>query len=74
VLCSSCPWSIVKLNFFDNTAHNSMVHSLVLISSTMLCSYHGAQIFEIYGLGRDVVDVGFRGSVSRIGGLTLDEV
>jgi glutamate synthase (ferredoxin) len=40
----------------------------------MLCSYHGAQIFEIYGLGRDVVDVGFRGSVSRIGGLTLDEV
>jgi len=39
-----------------------------------LTSYHGAQIFEIYGLGRDVVDVGFRGSVSRIGGLTLDEV
>lgn len=40
----------------------------------MGCSYHGAQIFEIYGLGQEVVDTAFRGSVSRIGGLTLDEV
>lgn len=38
------------------------------------CSYCGAQIFEIYGLGEDVVDTAFCGSVSRIGGLTLDEV
>lgn len=37
-------------------------------------SYHGAQIFEIYGLDEDVVDTAFRGSVSRIGGLTLNEV
>jgi glutamate synthase domain-containing protein 2 len=39
-----------------------------------LLSYCGAQIFEIYGLGQDVVDLAFRGSVSKIGGLTLDEV
>lgn len=37
-------------------------------------SYCGAQIFEIYGLGRDVVDMSFRGSVSVIGGLALNEV
>jgi glutamate synthase (ferredoxin) len=39
-----------------------------------LLSYCGAQIFEIYGLGQDVVDLAFCGSVSKIGGLTLDEV
>ena len=37
-------------------------------------SYCGAQIFEIYGLGKDVVDIAFCGSVSKVGGLTLDEV
>ncbi|MCO5561597.1 hypothetical protein L7F22_015218 [Adiantum nelumboides] len=40
----------------------------------LLSSYCGAQIFEIYGLGKDVVDTAFCGSVSRIGGLTLDEL
>jgi glutamate synthase (ferredoxin) len=37
-------------------------------------SYCGAQIFEIYGLGKEVVDIAFCGSVSRVGGLNLDEV
>jgi glutamate synthase (ferredoxin) len=41
---------------------------------TFLDSYCGAQIFEIYGLGQEVVDLAFCGSVSKIGGLTLDEV
>jgi len=39
-----------------------------------LFSYCGAQIFEIYGLGQDVVDLAFTGSVSKISGLTFDEV
>ncbi|CAJ2671649.1 unnamed protein product [Trifolium pratense] len=41
---------------------------------SLLSSYCGAQIFEIYGLGKEVVDVAFTGSVSKIGGLTFDEV
>jgi len=41
---------------------------------SLLSSYSGAQIFEIYGLGEEVVSASFKGSVSRIGGLTLDEV
>ncbi|CAL5423087.1 unnamed protein product [Camellia sinensis] len=32
------------------------------------------KIFEIYGLGKEVVDLAFCGSVSSIGGLTLDEL
>ncbi|XP_066391614.1 ferredoxin-dependent glutamate synthase, chloroplastic-like [Miscanthus floridulus] len=41
---------------------------------SLLSSYCGAQIFEIYGLGQEVVDLAFCGSVSKIGGLTLDEL
>ena len=41
---------------------------------SLLSCYHGAQIFEAYGLGADVVDTCFRGSVSRIGGLSLADV
>jgi glutamate synthase (NADPH/NADH) large chain len=39
-----------------------------------LQSYHGAQIFEILGLNKQVVDTYFAGAVSRIGGLGLDEI
>ena len=37
-----------------------------------LQSYQGAQIFEILGLGKEVVDTYFSGSISRIGGINLD--
>ncbi|KOS06185.1 glutamate synthase [Flavobacterium akiainvivens] len=37
-------------------------------------SYQGAQIFEILGLSRDVVDTYFTGSVSNIEGLQLDDI
>lgn len=39
-----------------------------------LQSYQGAQIFEIIGLNRDVVDKCFTGATSRIEGLGLDEI
>lgn len=39
-----------------------------------LQSYHGAQIFEVLGIEKSVVDTYFCGSVSRIGGLTLDDI
>ncbi len=39
-----------------------------------LQSYHGAQIFEVLGIDKSVVDNYFCGSVSRIGGLTLDDI
>ena len=41
---------------------------------SLLSSYHGAQIFEAYGIGGDALDTGFRGSVSRIGGMSLDDI
>jgi len=41
---------------------------------SLLSCYHGAQIFECYGLGRGVVDLCFAGSVSRIGGMDLNDL
>ncbi len=39
-----------------------------------LASYQGAQIFEILGLNKEVVDKYFTGTVSRIEGLSLDGI
>nr|YP_009313660.1 Glutamate synthase [Helminthocladia australis]SCW21914.1 Glutamate synthase [Helminthocladia australis] len=41
---------------------------------SLLSSYHGAQIFEILGLGADIVDFAFKGTVSRVGGMNLQEL
>ena len=41
---------------------------------SLLSSYHGAQIFEILGLGHDVVDTAFKGTVSRVNGMNLQEL
>jgi glutamate synthase (NADPH/NADH) large chain len=37
-------------------------------------SYRGAQVFEAIGLGQDLVDEYFTGTVSRLGGVGLDEL
>ena len=37
-------------------------------------SYRGAQLFEAVGLGRDLVDRYFPGTVSRVGGLELADI
>jgi len=41
---------------------------------SLLTSYAGAQIFEAVGLGDEVVDRSFKGTTSRIGGMTFDDV
>jgi glutamate synthase (NADPH/NADH) large chain len=39
-----------------------------------VASYCGAQVFEAIGLGRELVDEYFTGTVSRLGGIGLDEI
>lgn len=41
---------------------------------SLLSSYHGAQIFEAIGLAPDVIELAFKGTTSRVGGLNLQEV
>ena len=37
-------------------------------------SYQGSKIFEAFGIDKDVIDRYFTGTVSRIGGITLDDI
>ena len=37
-------------------------------------SYHGAQIFEIVGLSQEIVDHSFTGTISRLGGMSFDDL
>ncbi len=39
-----------------------------------VASYTGAQVFEAIGLGQELVDEYFTGTVSRLGGIGLDEI
>jgi glutamate synthase (NADPH) large chain len=39
-----------------------------------LQSYKGAQIFEAFGLSDEVIDECFNGTISRIGGLSFDDI
>jgi glutamate synthase domain-containing protein 2 len=41
---------------------------------SLLSSYQGGQIFEIIGLSDEIVDVAFRGSVSRVGGMNFSDI
>lgn len=41
---------------------------------SLLSSYHGAQIFEILGLGQSIVDLAFSGTVSPLDGMTIYEL
>ncbi|TVQ21893.1 MAG: glutamate synthase large subunit [Leptolyngbya sp. DLM2.Bin15] len=41
---------------------------------SLLTSYHGAQIFEAIGIGSELLDLAFRGTASRLGGLTVADL
>jgi len=41
---------------------------------SLLTSYQGAQIFEAIGIGHDLVELGFYGTTSRVGGLSISEL
>jgi len=44
------------------------------IGISLLASYHGAQIFEAIGIGADLVELAFKGTTSRVAGISLKEL
>ena len=56
----------------------AVLHGIVKIASKMgistIQSYQGAQIFEAIGISRQVVDKYFTDTVSRVGGITLEDI
>merc|ERR1712176_351632 len=53
---------------------NGMLKILSKIGISLLTSYSGAQIFEAIGLGEEVISYGFKGTTSRIGGMSLQDI
>ena len=56
----------------------AILHGIVKISSKMgistIQSYQGAKIFEAIGISKEVTDKYFAGTVSRVGGITMEDI
>ena len=61
-----------------NDYNDAVLHGIVKIASKMgvstIQSYQGSQIFEAIGINKDVIDKYFTNTVSRIGGIGLDDI
>ncbi|WP_217515015.1 glutamate synthase large subunit [Vibrio metschnikovii] len=68
----------IEVNKYFENYRKGINAGLLKIFSKMgistLQSYHGAQIFEALGISKSVVDKYFTGTVTRIQGLTLDDI
>ncbi|MDW3651151.1 MAG: glutamate synthase large subunit [Bacteroidia bacterium] len=59
---------------YTNAIQKGLLKVFSKMGISTLQSYHGAQIFEILGLHKEVVDTCFSGSISRISGLGFEEL
>lgn len=53
---------------------NGLLKILSKMGISLLTSYQGAQIFEALGIGEEVINRSFKGTTSRIGGLTFADI
>ncbi len=63
----------LRLNYIK-AVNDGLLKVLSKMGISTIQSYQGAQIFEIIGLNKDVVDKYFTGATSRIEGIGLDEI
>ena len=58
--------------------NHAVLSGIVKIASKMgistIQSYQGSQIFEAIGISKEVIDKYFTGTVSRVGGITLEDI
>jgi len=59
---------------FRKAIEDGLLKILSKMGISLLSSYHGAQIFEAIGIGGDLLQLGFAGTASRLGGLTVAEL
>ena len=61
-----------------NDYNSAVIHGIVKIASKMgistIQSYQGAKIFEAIGISGKIIDKYFAGTVSRISGITLEDI
>ena len=62
----------------ENAYDNAILQGIVKIASKMgistIQSYQGSKIFEAIGISEEVIQKYFPGTVSRIGGITLEDI
>ncbi len=59
---------------YRKAVEDGLLKILSKMGISLLSSYQGAQIFEAIGIGRELLDLAFKGTTSRIGGLTIADV
>lgn len=73
LLDTELAWEDLRKNYVKAVC-NGLLKIFSKMGISTLQSYHGAQIFEVLGIDKTVVDAYFCGAVSRIGGLNLDDI
>lgn len=62
----------------EHDYNKAILKGIVKIASKMgistIQSYQGSKIFEAMGISQEVIDKYFTGTVSRVGGITLDDI
>ncbi|MCL1468846.1 glutamate synthase-related protein [Argonema galeatum] len=69
----SCTLGKAEANYCK-AVEDGLLKILSKMGISLLSSYQGAQIFEAIGIGSDLLHLGFAGTASRIGGLTVAEL
>ncbi len=84
-LAHECIGELIQMGMLDKDLHvavddynDAVLHGIVKIASKMgistIQSYQSAQIFEAIGIKQDVIDKYFTNTVSRVGGIGLEEI
>jgi len=66
--------AVKAVNNYIKACSKGVLKVMSKMGISTVASYTGAQIFEAIGLGNDLVDQYFTGTVSRLGGVGLDEL
>ncbi len=69
----SIPLAAAQANY-RKAVEDGLLKILSKMGISLLSSYHGAQIFEAIGIGSDLLHVGFSGTASRLGGISIADL
>jgi glutamate synthase (ferredoxin) len=61
-------------NNYRKAVEGGLLKILSKMGISLLSSYQGAQIFEAIGIGADLLNLAFKGTTSRLGGLSIAEL
>jgi glutamate synthase domain-containing protein 2/glutamate synthase domain-containing protein 1/glutamate synthase domain-containing protein 3 len=73
-LLETSPAPEEAMDAYITAVKKGLLKTLSRMGISTIRSFHGAQIFEAVGLGSDLIERYFPGTVSRLGGIGLDEI